>query len=238
MGVSAADVTGSGLLDIFKTNSPTTPIRSIAIGARMILRTIRSRAGLAVNTKYLGWGTAFLDFDNDGWKDLIVANGHVYPEVDEAHTAEHFKQPRLLYWNRGDGQVFDLSSQGGPGISALHSSRGLAIGDLDNDGELEIVIVNMGEGLSLLKNVAPHTGNSLLVRALIREGTRSGRGSRYPPAVTSRLTRSTAVVPSSRKATSGCTSVWEKRQRPTYRTLAGWQKRKFHRGQRGPDRDH
>jgi hypothetical protein len=97
---------------------------------------------------------------------LIVANGHVYPEVDEGHTAEHFKQPRLLYWNRGDGQFFDLSSQGGPGVGTPHSSRGLAIGDLDNDGDLEIVIVNMGEGLSLLKNVAPHTGNSLLVRAL------------------------------------------------------------------------
>jgi len=90
----------------------------------------------------------------------------VYPEVDEGHTAEHFKQPRLLYWNRGDGQFFDLSSQSGSGVSTPHSSRGLAVGDLDNDGDLEIVIVNMGEAPSLLKNVAPHTGNSLLVRAL------------------------------------------------------------------------
>jgi enediyne biosynthesis protein E4 len=64
-------------------------------------------------------GYGFLDFDNDGWKDLIVANGHVYPEVDEARTAEHFKQPRLLYWNRGDGQFFDLSSESGPGVSTL-----------------------------------------------------------------------------------------------------------------------
>ena len=101
-------------------------------------------SGLAVNTKYLGWGTAFLDFDNDGWKDLIVANGHVYPEVDTGHTAEKFKQPRLLYWNRGDGQFFDLSAQGGPGITDGHSSRGLAVGDLDNDGSEEVVIGNMG----------------------------------------------------------------------------------------------
>ena len=97
---------------------------------------------------------------------MIVANGHVYPEVDQGHTAEHFRQPRLLYWNRGDGQFFDLSSHGGTGVSTPHSSRGLAIGDLDNDGDEEIVIVNMGEGPSLLKNVAPHTGHSLLVRAL------------------------------------------------------------------------
>jgi len=113
----------------------------------------------------LGWGTAFLDFDNDGWKDLIVANGHVYPEVDSGHTAENYKQPRLLYWNRRDGQFFDLSAQGGSGITNVHSSRGLAVGDLDNDGSEEMVISNMGEAPSLLKNFAG-SGNSLLVRAL------------------------------------------------------------------------
>ena len=166
MGVSAADVSGSGLLDIFKTNFADDTHTFYRNRGKNDFEDDTIGAGLAVNTKYLGWGTAFLDFDNDGWKDLIVANGHVYPEVDEAHTAEHFKQPRLLYWNRGDGQFFDLSSQGGRGISTTHSSRGLAIGDLDNDGELEIVIVNMGEGPSLLKNVAPHTGNALMVRAL------------------------------------------------------------------------
>src|SRR5258705_11838738 len=76
-------------------------------------------SGLAGNTKYLGWGTAFLDFHNDGWKGLIVANGHVYPEVGTGHTAEKYKQPRLLYWNRGDRQFFDLSAEGGPGISEI-----------------------------------------------------------------------------------------------------------------------
>ena len=167
MGVSAADIHGRWVTgyfqDKFCRRYPHPLPQSWQI---IVLRTRRYSSGLAVNTKYLGWGTAFLDFDNDGWKDLIVANGHVYPEVDEGHTAEHFKQPRLLYWNRGDGQFFDLSSQSGPGVGAPHSSRGLAVGDLDNDGDLEIVIVNMGEGPSLLKNVAAHAGNSLLVRAL------------------------------------------------------------------------
>jgi hypothetical protein len=166
MGAAAADIDGSGLLDIFKTN--------FADDTHTLYRNLGKNnfeddtiaSGLAVNTKYLGWGTAFLDFDNDGREDLIVANGHVYPEVDDSHTGEKFKQPRLLYWNRGDGQFFDLSSQGGPGIADPHSSRGLAIGDLDNDGDLEIVIVNMGEAPSLLKNVAPHAGNSILVRAV------------------------------------------------------------------------
>src|ERR1700737_4487610 len=117
MGVSAAAIHADGLLDIFKTNfaDDTHTFYRNQGDNRFEDDTIGS--GLAVNTKYLGWGTAFLDFDNDGRKDLIVANGHVYPEVDEGHTAEPSKQPRLLYWNRGDGQFFDLSSQSGSGVS-------------------------------------------------------------------------------------------------------------------------
>jgi hypothetical protein len=165
MGATAGDFDGDGHLDIFKTNfaDDTHTMYRNQGGNNFEDDTIGS--GLAVNTKYLGWGTAFLDVDNDGWKDLIVANGHVYPEVNAGRTAEQYKQPRLLYWNRGDGQFFDLSAQAGLGIADVHSSRGLAIGDLDNDGNEEVVIVNMGEAPSLLKNFAA-TGNSLLIRAL------------------------------------------------------------------------
>jgi enediyne biosynthesis protein E4 len=171
MGVTAGDYDRDGLLDIFKTNfADDTHTLYRNLGANNFDdATIAS--GLAVNTKYLGWGTAFLDVDNDGWKDLIVANGHVYPEVDTGHTEEKFKQRRLLYWNRGDGQFFDLSAASGPGISDEHSSRGLAVGDLDNDGQLEIVIVNMNEPPSLLKNLGPSTGNSLIVRVLTASGS-------------------------------------------------------------------
>ncbi len=166
MGATAGDFDGDGLLDIFKTNFADDTHTLYRNQGKNNFDDDSIASGLAVNTKYLGWGTAFLDFDNDGWEDLIVANGHVYPEVDDAHTSEKFKQPRLLYWNRGDGQFFDLSSEGGPGVAAQHSSRGLAVGDLDNDGDIEIVVVNMGEAPSLLKNSAPRTGNSLLVRAI------------------------------------------------------------------------
>jgi hypothetical protein len=166
MGVTTADFNHAGRFDIFKTNfADDTHTFYRNQGANNFAdATIDS--GLAVNTRYLGWGTAALDIDNDGWKDLILANGHVYPEVDTGHTGEKFKQGRLLYWNRGDGQFFDLSPQAGSGVTTGHASRGLAIGDLDNDGSEEIVIVNMGEAPSLLKNMAPPIGHSLLIRAL------------------------------------------------------------------------
>jgi hypothetical protein len=166
MGATAADFSHSGRLDIFKTNfaDDTSTLYSNQGANNFIDATIDT--GLAVNTRYLGWGTAAIDIDNDGWKDLILANGHVYPEVDNGHTGETFKQSRLLYWNRGDGQFFDMSSSAGSGITAAHASRGLAIGDLNNDGNQEIVIVNMGEAPSLLKNFAPSLGHSILIRAL------------------------------------------------------------------------
>ena len=177
MGATAADFSHDGRFDIFKTNfADDTPTLYHNEGDNNFAdATIES--GLAVNTRYLGWGTAAIDVDNDGWKDLILANGHVYPEVDTGHTGEHFKQARLLYWNRGDGQFFDLSAQAGSGISDAHASRGLAIGDLDNDGEEEIVIVNMGEPPSLLKNLAPSAGHSILIR-LLTETDRDAIGAR------------------------------------------------------------
>lgn len=166
MGVAVADFLHDGFFDIFKTNFADDTHTYYKNQGKNNFVDATIDTGLAVNTRYLGWGTAAIDFDNDGWKDLILANGHVYPEVDTGHTGESFKQKRLLYWNRGDGQFFDLSPAAGSGIAALHSSRGLAVGDLDNDGNEEVVILNMGETPSLLKNMAPTLGHSILVRVL------------------------------------------------------------------------
>jgi hypothetical protein len=94
----------------------------------------------------------FFDFDNDGWPDLLLVNGHVYPEVDTQHLGSNFQEPRILYHNNGNGTFTDVSATSGPGIITASSSRGLAIGDLWNDGRLAAVISNMNAPPSLLVN--------------------------------------------------------------------------------------
>lgn len=169
MGAATADYDGDGRLDIFKTNFSSDTNTLYRNLGNNNFDDVTSAAGLAVHTQYVKWGTAFLDFDNDGWPDLFVAQGHVYPFIDKYNLGEEFKQPRELFWNRGDGQFFDMSSTGGPGITAKHSSRGIAVGDLNNDGSQEIVVVNLFEPPSLLKNFGPR-GNALEVRAVTASG--------------------------------------------------------------------
>src|SRR2546430_13628319 len=89
--------------------------------------------GIQAETQYLGWGVTFLDADNDGWPDLLLVNGHVYPEVDSQHLGSNFREPKILYHNNGNGTFTDISANAGPGITAVSSSRGLAAGDLWND---------------------------------------------------------------------------------------------------------
>ncbi len=169
MGTSAADYNHDGLLDIVKTNfTDDIPNLYQNFGDGSFVE-VTTAAGLAVHTQFVSWGVAFLDFDQDGWKDIFIANGHVYPDIDTRHVGQTFRQPRLLYWNRRDGEFYDMSKQAGPGILARHSSRGVAPADLDNDGSLEIVVVNMHESPSLLKNFAPK-GNSILIQALTADG--------------------------------------------------------------------
>ena len=171
MGVAVADYDDDGFFDIAKTNFSEDAVNLYHNNRDGSFTDLVNASGLGAHTQYLGWGIHFIDVDNDGRKELLVVNGHVYPNVDSANIEAHYRQPRLLYWNVGGGKFRDVSGEAGGAIREAWSSRGSAAGDLDNDGSLEVVIVNQGAPPSLLKNFGPHQ-NWLLVRC---EGITSNR---------------------------------------------------------------
>ena len=177
MGVAVADYDEDGHFDIVKTNFGDDAPNVYHNNGDGTFTDLVHRSGLSAHTQYLGWGILFADVDHDGRRDIIVINGHVYPDVDKANLPAKFRQPRLLYWNVGDGKFVDLSNQSGAGIREAWSSRGAAAGDLDNDGSLEIVIANLGARPSLLKNYGPKK-NWLLVRCVGVKCNRDAVGAR------------------------------------------------------------
>jgi hypothetical protein len=140
MGVTIGDYNRDGLLDIAKTNfaGDTDSLYANLGGHNFEDRTYQ--AGLGINTRYLGWGIGFLDMDNDGWLDLMVANGHVYPEVNSAKTEAPYAEHKYLYRNLRNGRFEDVSAQGGSGVTAAAPARGCAFGDYDNDGDIDVVV--------------------------------------------------------------------------------------------------
>lgn len=172
MGVGVGDFDNDGRLDVIKTNfAGDYPNLYRNIG-RGIFEDVVVKAGLAVNPQYVGWGVAFVDADNDGWKDVVQVNGHVYPELDSRRGEETYRNPRLIYRNLGGGRFEDVSALAGPGIAQQKSSRGAAFGDYDNDGDVDVLVMNMGEAPSLLRNDLKTENGWIKVKL---EGTKSNR---------------------------------------------------------------
>jgi enediyne biosynthesis protein E4 len=187
MGSTIADYNGDGWLDIFKTNfsdDTSTLYRNNGDGT---FSDVTTAAGLGLHTKYLGWGAMFFDFDNDGWPDLLLVNGHVYPEVDKYHLGSSYQEPRILYHNNGDGTFTDVSEQAGPGITTLSSSRGLAVGDLWNNGQLSAVISNMNARNSLLVNQVKYPNHWIAFKTIGTVSSRDGIGARITVRARKRL---------------------------------------------------
>ena len=136
------------------------------------------RAGLGVETRFVGWGAGIVDLDNDGFPDLFLVTGSVYPEVEQKLPAYPFRTPRVVFRNLGDGKFEELIDEAGPGIAAAHSSRGCAFGDFDNDGDIDILIVNLNEPPSLLRNDVSGGGHWLKVKLIGVKSNRSAIGAR------------------------------------------------------------
>ena len=120
----------------------------------------------------------FFDFDNDGWPDLILGNGHVYPEVDKFHLGSTYEEPRILYHNNGNGTFTDISASAGAGITTPSASRGLAVGDLWNDGRISVVVNNMNAQPSLLVNQVRYQNHWIAFKTVGAASNRDGIGAR------------------------------------------------------------
>ena len=171
MGVGVGDYDADGWLDIVRTNfseQVTTLYRNY--GGAFEVASIR--AGLGVNRKYLGFGVDFLDFDNDGWKDIFIANGHVYAQLANRNLHLTYRQPKLLYRNLGNARFEDVSATAGAAMRAETVGRGCAFGDFDNDGDVDVIVNNLDGPPTLLRNDGGASHGSILIKCV---GTRSNR---------------------------------------------------------------
>ena len=176
MGVAAADYDASGRLSIAKTNFSGDLPSLFHNDDGKFFTDVSQAAGLARH-QLLGWGALFVDADEDGWPDLMLANGHVYPEVDNAGVGDRYREQTLLYRNSGDGTFSDVTEESGPALRQLRPARGMAMGDIDGDGSPEIVIVNMNEPPALLKNMGAHR-HAMVVSLTGTKSNRSAIGAR------------------------------------------------------------
>ncbi|MBS1796346.1 MAG: CRTAC1 family protein [Acidobacteria bacterium] len=171
MGVAVGDYDDNGFPDIFKTHfADDLPILYKNSG-REFFDDASRMAGFD-HTRYVQWGTGFADFDNDGWPDILTVTGNVYPEVEKYFKEYPHRSPRLLYQNLGNGRFRDVSATGGTGITEPRSSRGCAFGDFDNDGDIDVLVMNMNEPPLLLRNELKSANNWLSLRLI---GTKSNR---------------------------------------------------------------
>ncbi len=179
MGLGIGDFNLDGRLDILKTHfTEDTPGLYSNRGDRSGFDDVTIRSGLGVETRYTSWGAAIVDLDNDGWPDLFWVTGSVYPEVEKVLPQQPYKTPRVVFRNLGNGRFEELMDEAGQGVLAAHSSRGCAIGDFDNDGDMDILIVNLNEPPSLLRNDVSGNNNWIKVKLLGVTSNHSAIGAR------------------------------------------------------------
>jgi enediyne biosynthesis protein E4 len=177
MGSDAADYSHTGRLDLVTTTFDDDVPALFRNDGNNEFTDVYLKAGLGFRTHQVGWGVAFLDLDNRGWQDIFMANGHIDPNVETLHRESHFREEKNLYYNLGDGTFADITEESGPGTKARTVARGLAYGDLLNDGSLDIVINNLDSTPNLLVNRGKK-GNWLTLKLIGTTSNRDAIGAR------------------------------------------------------------
>jgi hypothetical protein len=179
MGVAVGDYLHSGNLAIFVTNFADEYNTLYRNNGNYDFTDVSFAAKVAqVSRPYVGWGTGFFDLDNDTWLDLFVVNGHVYPQMDQTSSGARYKQSKLLFINKGDGTFCNATQQGGTALSELRVSRGAAFGDIDNDGNVDIVVEDLDSTPMILKNSGDKTNHWITLELAAKQGNPLAIGAR------------------------------------------------------------
>ncbi len=179
MGVASGDYDNDGLFDLMVTNFSHDYSTLRHNDGSLQFTDVSMISGVGVATlPYLGWGTGFPDYDNDGRADLFIANGHVFPNIDAKRLGTTWKQPSQLFHNEGNGRFREVTGQAGPAFQELHSARGAAFGDLDDDGDVDIVVNNIDEPPGLLRNDGGNASSWIGFRLLGANRNRGAVGAR------------------------------------------------------------
>ena len=178
MGVDFGDYDNDGLLDLIAVNYQQQPNALYRNDNGSFFTDVSFVAGLADSLPYVGWGADFFDIDNDGDKDLLIANGHLQDTVEQYDGTTTYPQQNHLLINNGQGRFVNASMNAGSGLQARRVSRGLATGDYDNDGDLDMLISNASDTPQLLRNDSRNQGNWILIRTIGTRSNQAGIGTR------------------------------------------------------------
>ncbi|HVF92085.1 MAG TPA: CRTAC1 family protein [Blastocatellia bacterium] len=178
MGVSAGDYDRDGWLDIFKTNFSGDTSTLYHNTGKTSFDDVTFPAGIGITTRWLGWGCGFVDVDNNGWLDIFLVNGHVYPEVEKLTTEAGYAQRKVLFRNLQNGRFEDVSDRAGAAVAEPSPARGCAFGDYDNDGDIDILINPVNAIPELLRCDSGNQNNWITIKAIGVKSNRSGIGAR------------------------------------------------------------
>ena len=178
MGVSAADYDCDGFFDVVKTNFAGDTASLYRNQGNFVFEDETFQAGFGKNTRFLGWGVSFMDFDNDGWADIFMTNGHVYAEVAETKIESGYRERKVIYKNLRNGKFADVSEEAGPGALETVPGRGCAIGDFNNDGVLDVLVNCVNDVPQLLRCDSTLKNNWIKIKTVGVKSNRSGIGAR------------------------------------------------------------